>query len=307
MVNHKKFLDIKVADSTTVGGFEVGDHIIIQTKVDGANAAIRYDSETDKVVAQSRKHILSSDNNLRGFYEWSQLLDKDRVKEVLGDRYVLFMEYSCPHKIKYAPEFTNKVFCYDAYDLVDGKWMPQSFVEGLAKKLGLMYVFTWYEGDFISWEHCKSFLGGSVYGEEQQEGIVIKSLTKLNDPNNRQPFYVKIVNKDFQESMKKKPKVISPEELAARDAEIEKTKSIVTRARVEKILYKGVDEGMIPEDWSAEDMKSIAKYVPKEVVEDCFKEEKDTVAEIENFTRLANKETMSIVKQILESKKGALV
>lgn len=659
MVNHKKFLDIKVADSTTVGGFEVGDHIIIQTKVDGANAAIRYDSETDKVVAQSRKHILSSDNNLRGFYEWSQLLDKDRVKEVLGDRYVLFMEYSCPHKIKYAPEFTNKVFCYDAYDLVDGKWMPQSFVEGLAKKLGLMYVFTWYEGDFISWEHCKSFLGGSVYGEEQQEGCfnsrakilmadgtqkfisqiqvgdtvksynvqsksiedkkvvnvfyngkkpveewrhiavfprgyagannltgkfqvtnthkffdgksyteiqnmdyvyhyglifdkyrynaflglicsdgcysrkryliyqktervndleelfklftvkpqyntsgkgtnmttlsfrkshtdaisdefvvngkfdyvkafsemddvgwayfflgdgsypkghecqfglysysaeeveeirksfekrfgiqttvavdkkvstgsgmyirmsstnskmfakriskyippshryklntnipeseltpfmgfpdeeyglvkrklhknvpftdtnysknrvlmgawdievkdnhnyfvsgclvhncVIKNESKLNDPNNRQPFYVKIVNKDFQESMKKKPKVISPEELAARDAEIEKTKSIVTRARVEKILYKGVDEGVIPEDWSTEDMKSIAKYVPKEVVEDCFKEEKDTVAEIENFTKLANKETMSIVKQILESKKGALV
>jgi len=106
--------------------------------------------------------------------------------------------------------------------------------------------------------------------------------------------------------MKKKPKVISPEELAARNADIEKTKSIVTRARVEKILYKGVDEGVIPEDWSAEDMKTIAKYVPKEVVEDCFKEERDTIVEIENFTKLANKETMSIVKQILEEKKGSI-
>ena len=302
MIQHKKFMDIKVADTTTIGGFEVGDYIVIQTKIDGSNAAIRYDSDTDTVVAQSRKNILDSSNNLRGFYEFTQTLDKEKVKEVLSDRYVLYGEWLTPHIVHYADSAMNKFYTYDCYDLAAGKYLPQGMVEELANKLGLNYVFTWYEGEFISWEHCKSFLKNSVYGEAMAEGIVCKNITKLNDPNNRQPFYVKIVNEKFQETMKKKPKVLDPEKVAQNQYNIDMTRTIVTRARVEKILYKGIDEGAIPEEWSAEDMGKIAKYVPKEVVQDCFKEEMDTVAQIPEFTKFANKETMLLMKEMLTEK-----
>ena len=659
MVEHKKYMDIKVADTTTIGGFEVGDHIVIQTKVDGANAAIRYDAETDTLIAQSRKQILSSDNNLRGFYEYVQLMDKEKVKAVLGTRYIAYMEWLVPHTIKYPAEAMNKAYCYDVYDTEEGKWMPQDFVKEVAGKLGITYVFTWYDGEFFSWEHCKSFLGGSVYGEEQQEGCfdsranilmadgtqkiisqiqvgdtvksyniqsksiedkkvvnvfyngkkpveewrhvaifpagyrgshnlagqihvtnthkffdgkgyteiqnmdyvyryglifdkyrynaflglicsdgcyskglymvaqktektydieklfqlfttksyqwvsgkgtnmttirfkkshtdaisdkfiingkfdylkaftemddigwayfflgdgsypkehgcqfglysysaeeveeikkvfekrfnikttigvdkrvstgsgmyinmsrsdskvfakriskyippshryklntnipeseltpfmgfpdeeyglikkklyknipftdtdssknrvsigawdievednhnyfvsgclvhncVVKNETKLNDPNNRQPFYVKIVNEKFHEKMKNKEgKTLSPEEIAEYNNNFDKTKTIVTRARVEKILHKGIDEGQIPENWTAEDMKTIAKYIPREVVADCFKEEKEIVAEIDGFTKFANKVTMEIMKEILQERQGLI-
>lgn len=55
---HKKFMDIQRIKPEYADGFSVGDYIVIQEKVDGANAAIRYDTETDTIVAQSRKNIL---------------------------------------------------------------------------------------------------------------------------------------------------------------------------------------------------------------------------------------------------------
>ena len=53
-------------------------------------------------------------------------------------------------------------------------------------------------GEFISWEHCMTFCNSPAYGDKQ-EGIVIKNQTKLNDPNTRMPFVLKIVNDCFSE------------------------------------------------------------------------------------------------------------
>lgn len=61
----KKFMDIsRIKEDTEMtitntSGFEVGDHIVIQEKMDGANAAISYDSESNKLVAFSRKMSLT--------------------------------------------------------------------------------------------------------------------------------------------------------------------------------------------------------------------------------------------------------
>ena len=57
-MNHKKFMDIERLKPTFADGFQKGDYIVIQEKIDGANAAIRYDFKTDNIVAQSRKNIL---------------------------------------------------------------------------------------------------------------------------------------------------------------------------------------------------------------------------------------------------------
>lgn len=52
-MQHKKFMDIQRIKEGIVENFQVGDKIVIEEKIDGANAAIRYDSETNTVVAQS--------------------------------------------------------------------------------------------------------------------------------------------------------------------------------------------------------------------------------------------------------------
>ena len=41
----KKYMDIRVMQPKFIDGFGVGDHIIIQEKIDDANFSIRYDVE----------------------------------------------------------------------------------------------------------------------------------------------------------------------------------------------------------------------------------------------------------------------
>lgn len=300
-MKHKSYMDIKVASTATVNGFEVGDHIIIQTKIDGANAAIRYDPETDSVVAQSRKNILDTHNTLRGFYEFTQLLDKSLVKDMLcGSRFILYGEWLVPHTVQYPKEAYSKFYVYDAYDTKFEEWVPQKLVEDIAIVLNLPYVKTWYDGEFVSWEHCKLFLPNSAYGEAEQEGIVVKNMTKCNSLDNHEPFYVKIVNTRFKEKMdRKEKKSQSPEQIAFEEEENNKAKTIVTRARVEKLLHKFVDEGILPENWGGEQMSIVARNLPKRIFEDCMKEEKETVAVIDNFGKRASSIAMKTAKDIL--------
>lgn len=298
MVN-QKFMDIERIKETNVNGFEKCDEIIIQEKIDGSNAAIRYDSENDCVVAQSRKQILSISNNLRGMYEWSQTLDKDRVREVLGDNLCLFGEWLCPHTVKYPDEKYNQFYAYDIYDTDAEKYLPQDIVEEKARELGLNFVPVFYKGEFQSWEHCLSFVGKTEMNGEMGEGIVIKNQTKLNDPNSRTPFYIKIVSERFQETHEHHAKIISPEQLKAQEENKALCESIVTEARVTKILHKLVDEGILPENWGAKEMPIVAKNLCRRIFEDCLKEEPETVSQIENFGKVANSICMSIARKFI--------
>ena len=73
-----------------VDGFQNGDYIVIQEKIDGANFSIKYDAESDTVVSFSRKKILDFENNLRGAWQWCQKLNKELIKNVLGKNLILF-------------------------------------------------------------------------------------------------------------------------------------------------------------------------------------------------------------------------
>lgn len=54
------------------GAFKAGDCIVIQEKVDGANASIRYDAETGKMAVFSRNQELFDDKALKGFWSYVQ-------------------------------------------------------------------------------------------------------------------------------------------------------------------------------------------------------------------------------------------
>ena len=297
-MKHKKFMDIQRLKADYALCFIKGDIIQITEKIDGANSAIRYDSEIDSIVAQSRKNILDITNNLRGFYEWSQTLDKELVKSVLGDNQILFGEWLCSHTVKYPDDKYNNFYSYDVYDTEKEQYLPQSEVKEIVSKLGLIYVPVFYEGEFISWEHCMSFVGQTQMGGDTGEGIVIKNQTRLNDPNGRLPFYIKIVSDKFQETKKVKKEKPNPQDLEVINASVALTQTIVTKARVEKMLNKFVDEGIIPENWGLSEMSIIAKNLPKAIYEDCNKEEPDIVSQIENFGKFANKICMQIAKEI---------
>ena len=289
MLKHKHYMEIEVLNKGVGDRFHKGDRIIIQEKIDGSNVSFQYDSDTDSLQCFSRNQILSAENTLRGYYDWVQKLDKELVKSVLGDRQRMFGEWLVKHTVKYPEERYNTMYCFDVFDMENKCWLPQNEVKSLADKLGLNYVPVFYEGEFTAWEDYTYLVGKTEMGGEIGEGIVIKKQNDLSDD----VAYTKIVHERFKEVWKKvRRHSESPEEKQEKKRLEELTETVVTPARVEKILYKLVDEGILPEDFSAKDMKTIYKSLPLAVYQDCVKEVPEVVNQVEKFGKYSNSVAM---------------
>lgn len=292
----KKFIDIdyireddlmigKKADGTdavrpkNTGAFEPGDIIQITTKIDGANASIAWDETTGKLEIFSRTNLLDSPGALRGFYDYVKTEVEPKHDLSIWPWFVFYGEWEVLHTCKYNKDVYNKWYVYDIYDKLAGCYLPQENVKKLCKALDFDYIEELYYGPFISWDHCRNFLNKSTAYGSEQEGIVIKNQSKLGNPDNKNPIYIKIVNDKFKESMhsKKEKKPIDPEKEAEKQKAIELAASIVTEARVKKIILKLIDEGKLPETLQPKDMSLVMKQLPRLVFDDCLKEENETV------------------------------
>lgn len=297
-LEQKKYMDIERLKDKYVDGFQLGDHIIIQEKIDGANFSIRYDDESDRVTAFSRKKKLDLSNNLRGAWEWSQRLNENLVHEVLGTRYIAFAEWLVPHTIIYPDDKYQNAYFYDVWDIKTEKYLEQDKVKEIVGQLELNYVPVFYEGEFVSWEHLKQFVGRTELGGNSGEGIVVKNMTRINDPNTKLPFYTKIVADKFAE--KKSVKKFDEGKLECRVKLQTIVESVVTEGRVKKLVHKMIDEGLIPEDWDKHNMSDIARSIGKEVYYDCLKEEPETVEQVGDlFGKLASGTAIKIVRGML--------
>lgn len=293
--------------------FEKGEQIVVEEKIDGSNAAFSYDAETDTIVAFSRRQQLSETNTLNGFWEWTQRLPKQAVAIATNyGRYVLFGEWSAKHTVLYPETYTKKFFFYDVWDSEEEGWLPFEDVlaiyNGLSSQVmkameTIYFAPVFYTGAFISWEHLYNMVGSSnLEASPCGEGIVIKSQDRLNDPNSRKPFYLKLVSEKFSEVHKDHKKPIDPEELKKKEALRNYAATVVTRRRIEKILEKLAEDQIIPWDWNETHMGTIAKNINRLVYEDCLKEEPDTVQAIEGFGKICGSLTMEYVRQILKEK-----
>lgn len=198
----------------------------------------------------------------------------------------------------------NHAYCYDVYDTETNEYLTQDKVRQIVDKLGLIYIPVFYEGEFISWEHIKSFVGRTDLGGEYGEGIVVKNQTKLNNPNTRLPFYTKIVCDTFCETKSHRDsKPVDMKKMAERERLQALTENIVTKVRVQKLIHKMVDNGILREDWDAHDMSTIAKNMGKEIYHDCLKEEPEIVNQIgDMFGKLASSTAMKLAREILHER-----
>ncbi|MCR4362011.1 RNA ligase family protein [Bacillus subtilis] len=126
MVEQKKYRKVlRLGHRETVDVLKEGDHIVIQEKIDGANASFR--RVGNELVAFSRRDQLTPEYTLKGFYNFVQGLDIH-----IGEGFVFFGEWTSPHKIQY-PDHQNKFFLYDIYDLEQKKYLPFEFVKNTGK------------------------------------------------------------------------------------------------------------------------------------------------------------------------------
>ena len=178
-------------------------------------------------------------------------------------------------------------------------------MESIVSQLGLNYVPVLYKGKFLSWDHVKSFVGQTALGGTQGEGIVVKNMTRLNDSETNFPFCLKIVGEAFKETkaVKGLVKKLDVEEAERKEKLRVALDSVVTEARVRKLVHKMVDKGIIPENWGKSNLDTISKNIGYVVYEDCLKEEPEIVELVGNevFRKMCTVPAMIIVESLLSS------
>lgn len=307
----KKYLDIERCKQKYAETFNVGEDIVIQEKIDGSNASIRYDEESGTLKAFSRRLELNADNTLNGFWDYVQTLNLDTFKEILGSRYIVFGEWmGAKHAIKYPENVYGKFWMFDVWDTQTEQYLPYEETRSFYDKLiacgnednKFNFVPVFYIGKFESWEKTSELVGRTEVGAEPTgEGIVIKRQNCLDSKSSRLPFYVKIVSEQFSEVHKsKKQKAIDPEAIAKKEANLALAATIVTPQRVQKMIYKFIEDGLLPQDWDEHNLKDISKILPNAIYKDCVKEENETVQQVEDFGKVAAKLSMSIVKDLIK-------
>ena len=307
----KKYLDIERCKQKYAETFNVGEDIVIQEKIDGSNASIRYDEESGTLKAFSRRLELNADNTLNGFWDYVQTLNLDTFKEILGSRYIVFGEWmGAKHAIKYPENVYGKFWMFDVWDTQTEQYLPYEETRSFYDKLiacgnednKFNFVPVFYIGKFESWEKTSELVGRTEVGAEPTgEGIVIKRQNCLDSKSSRLPFYVKIVSEQFSEVHKsKKQKAIDPEVIAKKEANLAFAATIVTPQRVQKMIYKFIEDGLLPQDWDEHNLKDISKILPNAIYKDCVKEENETVQQVEDFGKVAAKLSMSIVRDLIK-------
>lgn len=283
-MEQKKYHSIdRLGHKNTIGVLKEGDNIVIQEKLDGANASFRRDK--DSVVAFSRNNQLDEENNLGGFYQWVQ--DNINAEDLVPEA-IYFGEWLNPHKVKY-PEYAKTFWLYDIYDVEFERYIQFSNVQSQAVKLGINLIPVFYEGEYQSFEHLQTFVGKTVLGGklgdiDTGEGIIVKNVDFIGRFGEQK--FVKLVTDAFREVQKQK---------APKDPKIEQTveqrfvDATVTTARVEKFLHKFVDEGILEEPFGIEDMGTILRHMNQRIQEDILAEEGDMMLELAGEEAIVHK------------------
>lgn len=288
---------VRYGHKTTQDVLNKGDQIIIQEKIDGANASFAVvDGE---LKCWSRNKELSMSNTLEGFYVWVK--ENIDVNKLL-DGVIYFGEWTAQHKVVYEG-YTKQFFLYDIYNLYLEEYVSFSMVKDEAKRLGLNLVPVFFEGEFESFEQLQQYVGktelnGKLGDKVSGEGIVVKNVA-YRDRFGKQLF-VKLVTDGFAEVQKQKTpkdpkKNFSQEELMVREC--------VTIPRVEKQLFKLIDDGLLDRDYGIEDMGYILKTISPLVAEDILKEEmEDYKLSVKDIQCFMCKVLPVVIKDIIKNK-----
>jgi hypothetical protein len=265
MSEQKKYMDVvRLGHRSTIGVLNEGDQIVIQEKLDGANASFKRDG--NRILAFSRNTQLDEHETLRGFYQWTQTLNPLELLEGV----IYYGEWLVKHKLNYGSNM-QQFYLFDIYNEFLGEYVDFLMVKGEASRLNINLIPVFYEGQYQSFEHLMSFVGQSQLGNVG-EGVVVKNVN-YKDRFGHQKF-VKLVSEGFAEVQKQK---LPKDPNAPQPPESKFVNECLTKARVEKLLYKLVDEGTLDEQFSIEDMGTILKNLGGRVFEDMMKEESDSL------------------------------
>lgn len=139
-------------------------HLVVEEKIDGANAAISFDSDGN-LLLQSRGHYLTGGRRERHFdlfKQWAHSV-ADMLRPALADRYIVYGEWLyAKHTIFYdkLPAFFQE---FDVLDQASAQFLSTERRRHLLGRLPLVSVPVLYEGTLRSLESLVAYIGDSAY------------------------------------------------------------------------------------------------------------------------------------------------
>lgn len=252
--------------------------VYIFEKLDGANTQIRMeiiDGKKQLLLGSRNRFITEEDGQFAAFYDWAH---NHEPLQNLPVGIILFGEFALPHTIKYNDDFYNKFYLFDVYSIEGDGYLGYEEVERVAKEYDLELVKPWFVGTPDELADYMQFVGKSDYGPKG-EGIIIKNYGFLNRFGRQ--AYAKVVSEEFKEVFDNKYQ-IERKEKSSNEREVLAT--LVTEARVRKILEKGkngeIDLGGFEYAGDMRDMR----WLPKAVYDDIIDEEAHYICR--NFARV---------------------
>lgn len=157
-------------------------YIVVEEKVDGANAGISFD-EKGNLLLQSRGHFLNGgygEKQFSLFKMWANV-NKHELQSILGSRYVMYGEWLYAKHTVFYDELTHYFMEFDIYDKVENKFLSTKKRKEMLKEHGfIISVLVLYEGKLSKLKELTSFLGKSNFKSENCQNVLKKQCEELN-------------------------------------------------------------------------------------------------------------------------------
>lgn len=245
----------------------ISGNIVVQEKVDGANFG--FFVEEDALNFCSHNKNLTNTNQIaktgipkkwRAIEPILESFNRDSSKFKEGLYY--YGESLQKHKIQYdnIPGFIG----FDILDIRTDRLLNYTESREIFKSMGLPFIHIYYEGNAnsITYNEIDAFHENSNYKIGKAEGVVIKSY--------EHDMYAKIVDESFKEISK------LPKSTIDKTSEMMIADTYATDGRIEKIVYKLVDDGGVIGMRMMKDlMKAVAEDILDEQILEIYKEYKN--------------------------------
>jgi hypothetical protein len=185
-----------------------GKYVVVEEKVDGANAAISFDIHGE-IRLQSRGHYLTGGAREKHFNLFKQWANTHAAVfwEVLGSRYLLFGEWLYAKHTLFYDALPHYFLEYDVFDFEKQIFLSTVSRQNLLLGLPLVSVPVLFSGEICSYKELMGFLGKSHYQTPeyldkfckicQEKGLDIKRALKQTDQSFlMEGLYIKVESED---------------------------------------------------------------------------------------------------------------
>lgn len=180
--------------------------IHIFPKIDGTNASVWVNFDTEEIQAGSRNRELSVESDNAGFHRWvteQREVGKWGVFDEYPD-WILYGEWLVPHSLKtYRDDAWRDFYVFDVLDTTTGLYLSYDTYKPVLEAYGINYIppIAIIHNAFGSKEKLVELLDRTGYllkdGETKGEGIVIKRYDFVNKYG--RTVWAKMITNEFKE------------------------------------------------------------------------------------------------------------